>query len=325
MRKNKTTLYLFCLTLMFSTVFLQINVRAEWVPASDEILPTKDAYVVVCDSIGSSEIDNFGGSDKLYVGLNSWYDSVSAIQFDFSELPDNLLSLEFLSDISQYAETTRTIKINILVGIDWDELSVTGISNPFNATNIWAEDHANLTTIVITGTTENFTVDLSAYKDSNELITLLFSGNPIGEDKFSMNSKEATLYSWNNPPRLSYVVDTTPVAGFSYLPSIPIMGDEIHFTDITTLGNAPLLYQWDFGDGSSNSTIQHPDHIFEINGSYNVVLTVTDSNGDISVYEETIVVIEEVAIPGYNYFILILASFGVVYMIYSRIPKNKNH
>ena len=85
MRKNKISLFIVCLVILIVPTFFQISVRAEYVPASNELLPTKDTYVVVYDSIGDSELDNFGGSDTLYTGNKYGDDCVTAIQFDFSK------------------------------------------------------------------------------------------------------------------------------------------------------------------------------------------------------------------------------------------------
>ena len=44
-------------------------------------------------------------------------------------------------------------------------------------------------------------------------------------------------------------------------------------------GSTPLLYNWDFGDGSPNNTSVRPKHAYSNPGTYNVTLTVTDEDG----------------------------------------------
>jgi PKD repeat protein len=51
----------------------------------------------------------------------------------------------------------------------------------------------------------------------------------------------------------------------------------IDFTDIST--NYPTSWAWDFGDGN-NSTDQNPTHTYQNVGIYEVVLTVTNEQGD---------------------------------------------
>jgi PKD repeat protein len=50
----------------------------------------------------------------------------------------------------------------------------------------------------------------------------------------------------------------------------------VHFTDLST-GN-PTSWAWNFGDGTS-STEQNPTHVYQLEGTYDVSLTVTNSYG----------------------------------------------
>ncbi len=72
------------------------------------------------------------------------------------------------------------------------------------------------------------------------------------------------------------------VASFSVNATDISAGQNVEFTDTTIGGKTPLVYQWNFGDSSVNSTIQNPVHQFIVPGEYTVVLTVTDADGDIS-------------------------------------------
>lgn len=56
----------------------------------------------------------------------------------------------------------------------------------------------------------------------------------------------------------------------------------VQFYDSSTIdfGNI-TAWRWDFGDGYT-STLQHPAHIYQIPGSYDVSLTVTGNSGDTS-------------------------------------------
>lgn len=52
----------------------------------------------------------------------------------------------------------------------------------------------------------------------------------------------------------------------------------IQFTNQSSGGTAPLIYNWSFGDGGTSTAIS-PLHIYNAQGNYNVSLTVTDVNG----------------------------------------------
>jgi len=73
-----------------------------------------------------------------------------------------------------------------------------------------------------------------------------------------------------------------PVAAFTYSPSKPLVGEVVTFdaSASTPDGGTIVSYRWDFGDINvttvSDSTITH---VYSTYGTYNVNLTVTDSDG----------------------------------------------
>jgi hypothetical protein len=69
---------------------------------------------------------------------------------------------------------------------------------------------------------------------------------------------------------------STLAAAFSYLPTTPLAGLSVRFTDAST--GDPGAWVWDFGDGSSSS-VQNPSHTFSTPGTYTVSLTVTAAAG----------------------------------------------
>lgn len=68
-----------------------------------------------------------------------------------------------------------------------------------------------------------------------------------------------------------------PVVDFSANTTSGIMPKVIAFTDTST--NAPTSWQWNFGDGTSNSTSQNPTHNYTTSGVFNVTLTTTNAGG----------------------------------------------
>lgn len=67
-----------------------------------------------------------------------------------------------------------------------------------------------------------------------------------------------------------------PVANFTATPTSGIKPLSVTFNDTST--NAPASWLWTFGDGT-NSTIQHPVHIYTSAGNYTVSLNVTNGDG----------------------------------------------
>lgn len=84
---------------------------------------------------------------------------------------------------------------------------------------------------------------------------------------------------------LHFTIQVQPevIADFDYTQLI----NEVSFTNFSSIG---LSYEWDFGDGTS-STVFDPVHIYSADGIYNVTLTVTDSEGCLSTYSQTITVL----------------------------------
>jgi len=74
-----------------------------------------------------------------------------------------------------------------------------------------------------------------------------------------------------------------PHAEFSYSPSEPTAGRTVTFdaSASTPNGGTIVSYVWNFGDGTPEVTEADPvtTHVFTSNGTFNVTLTVVDSEG----------------------------------------------
>lgn len=83
--------------------------------------------------------------------------------------------------------------------------------------------------------------------------------------------------------------DSTPIASAQASPTNGGAPLVVTFTGSATLGDAPLSYSWNFGDGASAAG-QTAQNTYQNSGSYNAVLTVTDADGDTSSSGVTITV-----------------------------------
>ena len=68
-----------------------------------------------------------------------------------------------------------------------------------------------------------------------------------------------------------------PVAGFNVSNNIGYAPLTLQFTD--TSSGSPTGWQWNFGDGTANSTLQSPSHTYGSAGMYNVKMTASNANG----------------------------------------------
>jgi PKD repeat protein len=83
-------------------------------------------------------------------------------------------------------------------------------------------------------------------------------------------------------PQVTIPVTMTVVSAptCSFATSSPDNVGQTTFFTNTTTGDAPLTYQWDFGDGSSLSASTSPTHTYAQVGQYTVVLTATNPYGE---------------------------------------------
>lgn len=74
------------------------------------------------------------------------------------------------------------------------------------------------------------------------------------------------------------VINQQPVADFSA--DTACVGSATQFTNQSVPNAASIItYDWDFGDGSTHLHTANPSHTYAVPGIYNVVLTITNSNG----------------------------------------------
>ncbi len=73
-------------------------------------------------------------------------------------------------------------------------------------------------------------------------------------------------------------VNPKPVANYTYTASC--VGDSTQFNDLSLApGSAITSWDWSFGDGTPNSTMQNPQHMYTASGTYNVTLAVHNLAG----------------------------------------------
>ncbi|MBK7174308.1 MAG: PKD domain-containing protein [Bacteroidales bacterium] len=121
-------------------------------------------------------------------------------------------------------------------------------------------------------------------------------GDPTsGANNFSNLQNPSHIYA--NPGNYTVLLEVTNADGcpdtishvITILPKPPVdfswlntcLGTTTEFTVNTSVTNIAAVqdFDWDFGDGTTHSTQQDPTHNYAAAGSYNVVLTITDTAG----------------------------------------------
>jgi PKD repeat protein len=86
------------------------------------------------------------------------------------------------------------------------------------------------------------------------------------------------------------IINANPSADFIF--DIACFGSLTHFTDQSVANGGTITsWDWDFGDGSTHSFEQNPDHMYNLAGTFSVTLTVTNSNGCSKFISKSVLVI----------------------------------
>ena len=119
--------------------------------------------------------------------------------------------------------------------------------------------------------------------------------------------------NWNLPSLTSNDASATPMteffgtsppptlsASFTYGPPSPQAGQTVSFTGSASGGTPPYRYSWSYGDGSTGTGLQST-HTYSVDGTYQVTLTVEDSQGNTGTGVEPAVVGTSPLLDGFTY------------------------
>ena len=190
------------------------------------------------------------------------------------------IAIYYPADPAIYNASYHTLQLGFADSTLWDEY-ISGVS-------LYVDFTANKTS-GCSPLTVNFT-DLSTTSDS---IVFWYWDFGDGNNSSLQNpthifddpgvyTVSLTITTYNNMTCTKTITDyitvyEVPVIEFSATPTTGIGPLTVQFTDQSTPGTGTIdEWSWDFGDGNS-STLQHPMHIFEAQGTYTVSLTVTNS------------------------------------------------
>jgi PKD repeat protein len=136
---------------------------------------------------------------------------------------------------------------------------------------------------------------IAGYYDANQ--------NPapwIASAKAAGDNIQGALYTtwsqnfgWMNTFASDVWTNTIPVASFRASLVVGSAPFQVQFTD-TSAGpglGTPSLWQWNFGDGSGNSTLENPGHTYTTPGTYTVTMTATNQYGSTTVVATNAIVV----------------------------------
>jgi len=133
--------------------------------------------------------------------------------------------------------------------------------------------------------------DGNAYNGDTCCLVHTYTGTGIKIPYYTLTDAAGCVYSI--PAGDTVTITPYPGANFVYSPSYPKINTAAQFTDKSAAGNTWL---WDFGDGSSTSTLQNPTHTYSKSGIY-YVKEIVDNGGCIDSMTQKITVVEDLVFP----------------------------
>ncbi|MBC3758880.1 PKD domain-containing protein [Hyunsoonleella sp. SJ7] len=126
---------------------------------------------------------------------------------------------------------------------------------------------------------------------NNNAVNLSVSSATAGTFTHELVSVEdSTSETANVSGTATVTVHDLPTVDFTFNNDNACSGTPVNFTTNVT-GASPFTYSWNFGDGNSSNN-NNPTHVFDALGcasqTFNVTLTVTDTNGCVSAITKTI-------------------------------------
>ncbi|WMW24222.1 S-layer protein domain-containing protein [Methanolobus sediminis] len=241
---------------------------------------------------------SLGSSSAIYSGLSSYSQTLSSLSsgttyyysvFAYNSSDSSLFSNSTIDSFTTTAASTDSAPVLSNVGSSSISSDSAVISYDVNQSD--ADTQIEYGTTPSLGSSSAIFSGLSSY---SETLSGLSSGTTYYYSVFAYNSSDSSLFSnstidsfttsaSSSAPDASFTTNVTDDEG-----EVPLT---VQFND--TSDNDPTSWEWDFDDGSANSTVQNPVHTFDSVGTYDVTLTATNADGSdsttttITVYSQT--------------------------------------
>ncbi|MHA1681184.1 MAG: PKD domain-containing protein [Promethearchaeota archaeon] len=245
------------------------------------------------------ELDFNAGDDFDLVLLDPWLNTINTSTSSNPEI------------LGEYIDVTEShfIRVESNGGTGWFNLTVCeDIADPTGSIIInGGNENTSSTSVTLTVDSFDFDSGVNKIRFSNDGVSYSIWENPLTTKPWTLSPgygmKTVYYQVADNSGRTSTFTDTInypdpdqfPIADFSANITTFLQGDFVQFTFSGFTGDLPSTYQWDFGDGTSNSTLQNPIHQYMVPGIHTVTLTIYDADGDsdVEVKTDLITVIED--------------------------------
>jgi PKD repeat protein len=226
--------------------------------------------VIVTDNIGVSDV-KANDISLLNQGENTWNGSITALEGIHSV---NVSALDGAGNIAWDNSTSYTAvtpdnfppssisdlqSTNGNTWINWTWTNPTDLD--FNHTEIY------LNGILQTDTSDGYFNATGLQPETSYTLSTRTVDNNGNVNETWVNSTATTG---------KVIVPIIPVANFSSNTTEGYAPLDVRFTNLSTDATD---FQWNFGDGSENTSVANPEHVFMSTGLFDVVLTASNANG----------------------------------------------
>ena len=288
-----------------------------------KIYPIADAYVKAYNP----EL-NYGGNEYLDVSYTPWSYSHNTIEntyllFDLSNIKintENITSIDLA--LYQHISLGPTVYVGVYScsNTDWNEFEITWSNAP-----AFSQEPLDVTPVAFADEWYCWNVTEEAKSSQPGFLALVLSVADAKNEDVQARFESKDGY-YDNQPHLEILYESTletepepPVASFTYSPIDPQVNQTISFdaSGCTDSDGTIVSYSWDFGDGHV-SHLQTPTHTYSQEGSYKIMLTVTDNDG---LTNTTTVSLDNVVIPEFPSWIILPLVLTIT--LFSVVGKRK--
>jgi PKD repeat protein len=140
-------------------------------------------------------------------------------------------------------------------------------------------------------------VYLTGYTNASGAITFYPSPTTVGTMYVTV-----TKHNYRPYQGVATIVNQLPVANFTYSPMNPTTSNLIHFNDTSIDPDGTIVsWSWSFGDGNTANS-KNPQHQYVDNGTYLVILNITDNDGGKKEISKSIMVTNVPPTVNFTYF-----------------------
>ena len=216
----------------------------------------------------------------------------------------NLVSFLFTGDISSDVESELIQNQNV----DVDILKVAHHGSKYSTSDEFLNESTPLLSVISVGSSNPY-----GHPTPETLTRLIAHNSSVYRTDLNGTITVTTFgTTWNVAAEKTMIPNEKPLANFTYYPSNPTILDTLQFTDASEDEDGTIeLWHWEFGDGDT-STLQNPTHQYADDGTYTVILNVTDDDGAANETTQQIVVANIVPVANDDFYSV--AENGTLYI-----------